>query len=296
MLATSTTLTLPSPAKLNLFLHINGQREDGYHLLQTVFQLLDYGDELSFTPNTTGELTLTPAIAGVPNAQNLIIKAARLLQQHLQEQQPAIGRSIPGADIVLTKRLPMGGGIGGGSSNAATTLLGLNKLWGAGLSLHALATLGLTLGADVPVFVHGRSAWAEGIGEKITPVDLPAKWFVVLRPDVHISTSEIFSKKSLTRDTPIIKVAAFLEGHNGNDSSNVKNDCQDVVIKHHPKVKQAVDWLSFFSPAQLTGTGSCVFAAFDSEASARNVLASKPEDIEGFIAKGVNRSPLHTLI
>ncbi|WP_202904738.1 4-(cytidine 5'-diphospho)-2-C-methyl-D-erythritol kinase [Marinagarivorans algicola] len=306
MSAINTPLTLPSPAKLNLFLHINGQREDGYHLLQTVFQLLDYGDELSFTSNTTGELTLTPEMVGVPNAQNLIIKAAHLLQKYIKQKNTQKKHFKPshqqsscaqlGANITLIKRLPMGGGIGGGSSNAATTLLGLNKLWNAGLSLDELAALGLTLGADVPVFIHGRSAWAEGIGEKITPVDLPAKWFVVLRPDVHISTAEIFSKKSLTRDTPIIKVAAFLEGDNENDRSNVKNDCQDVVIKHHPKVKQAVDWLSSFSPAQLTGTGSCVFAAFDSEASARNVLASKPENIEGFIAKGVNRSPLHALI
>lgn len=290
--ASQNTLTLPSPAKLNLFLHINGQREDGYHLLQTVFQLLDYGDELSFTPNTTGELTLTPAIKGVPNEQNLIIKAARLLQNQVQQKT---GAQL-GAHITLTKRLPMGGGIGGGSSNAATALLGLNKLWQANLSLNELAALGISLGADVPVFVHGHSAWAEGIGEKLTPVDLPAKWFVVLRPDVHICTRDIFSKKSLTRSTPIIKVAAFLEGDNGNGSFNARNDCQNVVTQHYPKVKQAVDWLNFFSPAQLTGTGSCVFAAFDSEASARNVLASKPEDIEGFAAKGVNRSPLHALV
>lgn len=294
------SLSLPSPAKLNLFLHINGQREDGYHLLQTVFQLLDYGDDLHFKSNTTGELTLTPAIAGLPSEQNLIIKAAKLVQQKIQ-QQILQGHKPPsthrlGAHITLTKRLPMGGGLGGGSSNAATTLLGLNTLWQAGLSLDELAELGVTLGADIAVFVHGHSAWAEGIGEKLTPVDLPAKWFVVLRPDVHICTAEVFSKKSLTRDTPIIKVAAFLEGDNEKGQLIARNDCQNVVIEHYPKVKQAVDWLNFFSPAQLTGTGSCVFAAFDSEASARNVLASKPEDIEGFVAKGVNRSPLHTLL
>lgn len=282
------TLTLPSPAKLNLFLHINGQRPDGYHLLQTVFQLLDYGDELSFTANNTGELTLTPGIAGVPAEQNLIIKAAKILQKATHCSQ--------GAHIALDKRLPMGGGIGGGSSNAATTLLALNHVWQTGLTLDALSKLGETLGADVPVFVQGNTAWAEGIGEKLTPVDLAAKWFVVLRPDVHIATAEIFSKKSLTRDTPIIKVAAFLEGDNEKGELLTRNDCQNVVTQHYPKVKQAVDWLNFFSPAQLTGTGSCVFAAFDSEASARNVLAKSPNDIDGFVAKGINRSPLHPLL
>lgn len=284
----SKTLTLLSPAKLNLFLHINGRRPDGYHLLQTVFQLLDYGDELGFTTNNTGALTLSPSVAGVPDEQNLIIKAALLLQRTTQ--------TAMGAHITLNKRLPMGGGIGGGSSNAATTLLALNTLWQTGLSLNTLSQLGETLGADVPVFVQGRSAWAEGVGEKLTPVDLPAKWFVVLRPDVHIATADVFSKKGLTRDTPIIKVAAFLEGSNQKGDLVTRNDCQNVVLQHYPKVKQAVDWLNFFSPAQLTGTGSCVFAAFDSEASARNVLARKPDNIQGFVAKGINRSPLHPLL
>ncbi len=274
-------LTLPSPAKLNLFLHINGRRPDGYHQLQTVFQLLDYGDELSFESTDDAVLTLNPLIEGLPNEENLIIRAAKLLQQHTD--------CTKGARIVLTKRLPMGGGIGGGSSNAATTLLALNLLWQTQLSTEQLASLGKRLGADVPVFIHGRSAWAEGIGEIITPLDLPTRWYLVIRPNVHVSTADIFAKKKLTRDTPIIKVAAFLEGGG-------KNDCQDLVLESFPQVKEAIDWLNFFSQARLTGTGSCIFAAFDSEAEAKEVLALKPVHLQGFVAKGVNRSPLHTAL
>lgn len=274
-------LTLPSPAKLNLFLHINGRREDGYHQLQTVFQLLDYGDTLTLTPSESPQITLTPEIPGLNSADNLVMRAAELLRKATNCQQ--------GANIELLKKLPMGGGIGGGSSNAATALLGLNHLWKTGLSLQALAEIGLTLGADVPVFVLGNSAWAEGIGEIISPVDLPAKWYLVIQPKVHISTAEIFSQKKLTRDTPIIKVAAFLEGVG-------RNDCQDLVLQRYPQVKEAVDWLNIFSPAKLTGTGACIFASFDSEAEAEGVFASRPEHLEGFVAKGVNRSPLHTAL
>ena len=274
-------LTLPSPAKLNLFLHINGQRADGYHQLQTVFQLLDYGDTLAFTPRPDAKIVLTPEIPGLSTADNLIMRAAELLRQ-------ATGVKL-GANIELQKRLPMGGGIGGGSSNAATTLLALNHLWQTKLDLPSLAKLGVQLGADVPVFVLGNSAWAEGIGDVISPVDLAAKWYLVIRPSVHVSTAEIFSQKKLTRDTPIIKVAAFLEGGG-------KNDCQDVVLERYPQVKEAVDWLNFFSPAKLTGTGACIFASFDSEAQAKSVFASRPEHLEGFVAKGVNRSPLHTAL
>ncbi|MDZ7925314.1 MAG: 4-(cytidine 5'-diphospho)-2-C-methyl-D-erythritol kinase [Marinagarivorans sp.] len=274
-------LTLPSPAKLNLFLHINGRRADGYHLLQTVFQLLDYGDELSFVASDTATLTLSPTIEGLPSEQNLIIRAAKLLQHATGCQK--------GADITLLKRLPMGGGIGGGSSNAATTLVALNHLWQSQLSTEQLADLGAQLGADVPVFVHGHSAWAEGVGERITPLDLPARWYLVIRPNVHISTAEVFAKKKLTRDTPVIKVAAFLGGGG-------KNDCQDVVLASFPQVKEAIDWLNFFSQARLTGTGSCIFASFESEAKAKEVLALKPAHLEGFVAKGVNRSPLYTAL
>ncbi|HEY7773140.1 MAG TPA: 4-(cytidine 5'-diphospho)-2-C-methyl-D-erythritol kinase [Marinagarivorans sp.] len=274
-------LTLPSPAKLNLFLHINGRRADGYHQLQTVFQLLDYGDQLTFSSRTDNALNLTPEIHGVAHSDNLIIRAAELLR--------SASGCRAGADITLAKKLPMGGGIGGGSSNAATALLALNHLWQTGFSLEQLAQLGIQLGADVPVFVRGFSAWAEGVGEIISPIELPSRWYLVVRPNVHISTAEVFSQKNLTRDTHIIKVAAFLEGGG-------KNDCQDIVLQRYPQVKEAVDWLNFFSPAQLTGTGSCIFAAFDSEAEAKSVFASRPEHLEGFVAKGVNRSPLHTAL
>ncbi len=274
-------LTLPSPAKLNLFLHINGQHEDGYHQLQTAFQLLEYGDTLTFTPRADSQITLAPEIPGLCTTDNLVMRAAELLRKATNHQQ--------GVSIELHKKLPMGGGIGGGSSNAATALLALNHLWKTSLSLQALAKLGHSLGADVPVFVLINSAWAEGIGEIISPVDLPSKWYLVIHPRVHISTAEIFSQKKLTRDTPIIKVAAFLEGVG-------RNDCQDLVLQRYPQVKEAVDWLNFFSPARLTGTGACIFASFDSEAEAKKVFASRPEHLEGFVAKGVNRSPLHTAL
>lgn len=271
-------LTLPSPCKLNLFLHINGRLPNGYHQLQTVFQLLDYGDTLHFEQAATDAITLSPEISGVKFEDNLIIKAAKLLK--------ATTGTTQGALIKLDKRLPMGGGIGGGSSNAATTLVGLNHLWQTGLSIEGLAEIGLQLGADVPVFVKGQSAWAEGVGEALSPIDLPERWYVVIRPDVHISTAEIFSQKKLTRDTPIIKVAAFLEGGG-------RNDCQNIVLQHYPQVKEAVDWLNQCSEARLTGTGSCIFASFANEGEAKRVLASRPEHLEGFVAKGVNRSPLH---
>lgn len=273
----NTTLTLPAPAKLNLMLHITGRREDGYHNLQTVFQLLDRGDQLSFTARNDSAITLSPAIAGVPFEDNLIVRAAKLLQQH--------SNCSAGADIQLDKKLPMGGGIGGGSSNAATTLVGLNHLWHCGLSVDALAELGRQLGADVPVFVRGHSAWAEGVGEHLQPLEIPEKWFLVLTPDCHVSTAEIFCHKRLTRDTPIIKVAAFFEG----DS---QNDCQPLVRKLYPEVDFALDWLNQYGTSRMTGTGASVFAAFDSEASAQAVLEKIPNELSGFVAKGVNISPL----
>jgi 4-diphosphocytidyl-2-C-methyl-D-erythritol kinase len=271
-----TRLSLPAPAKLNLFLHITGRREDGYHNLQTVFQLLDRGDELAFTLREDGEIHLSPAIEGVAHEDNLIVKAARALQQ-------ASGTSL-GADIVLDKRLPMGGGIGGGSSNAATTLLGLNALWNCGLTQDQLADIGVALGADVPVFVRGKTAWAEGVGEVLQPIDIPEKWYLVATPNCHVSTAEIFSHKDLTRDTSAIRVAAFLE-------QGGRNDCQPLVQKLYPAVGEALDWLGQFGHAQMTGTGASVFAAFDSEAAATAVLQQLPENIEGFVAKGVDNSP-----
>lgn len=274
------TLTLPAPAKLNLFLHILGQRSDGYHNLQTVFQLLDFGDELTITRTSTPEITIEPYIDGLPTNENLIYKAAKLLQN---QQNPPI---TLGAHIHLTKKLPMGGGIGGGSSNAATTLLALNTLWQTQLAIDELAELGRQLGADVPVFVRGHSAWAEGIGEQIAPINLPEKWFLVLTPDCHVSTKQIFLHKELTRGTSPITVAAFLR-------RGGKNDCQALVEKLFPQVRDAVDWLNHYADAQLTGTGACVFASFDSKSDAANVFAKKPNNLHGFIARGTNLSTVH---
>lgn len=275
-------LDLLSPAKLNLFLHINGRRPDGYHELQTVFQLLDYGDQLRFTPRNDDRIQLTPSIPGVPDAENLIVRAARLLQPHAQT--PA------GIDIELTKRLPMGGGLGGGSSNAATTLVALNYLWQCQLDLAQLLQLGVGLGADVPVFIGARSAWAEGIGEQLQAIELPEKWFVVINPDCQVSTAEIFSNKSLTRDAPRIKVAAFLE-HGG------ENSCQQLVRKLYPPVDKALNWLEQTAGnSRMTGTGACVFSVLSSREEATQVLMKAPKDLPGFIAKGINQSKLSELL
>ena len=272
------SLTLPSPAKLNLFLHITGRRADGYHNLQTLFQLLDYGDEIQLTLNQTGRVTLLNQIEGVATEQNLIYRAAQLLVPYKQPEQ--------GAEIGFQKQLPMGGGIGGGSSNAATVLIGLNHLWNLQLSNGKLCELGASLGADIPVFVKGRTAWAEGIGEQLTPIDLPEKWYLILAPDCHVSTVEIFSHKDLTRDHRPITVAAFLD-------SGGQNDCQTVVTKLYPEVGEAMNWLNKYSHAQMTGTGACVFAPFPDRQRAEAVFAQCPLNVRGFIAKGVNHSPLH---
>ena len=276
-----TSLTLPSPAKLNLFLHITGRRDDGYHELQTLFQFLDHGDTLSFRRRDDGIINLKPELDGVPPEHNLIVRAARQLQA-------ATGTTL-GADITLDKQLPMGGGLGGGSSNAATTLVGLNQLWQTRLTEDQLAELGLGLGADVPVFVRGRAAMGEGVGEKLTPAAPPEDWFVVLKADVAISTAEIFSNPGLTRNTPRITIAPAFEG----DASGYRNDCEDVVKQLYPEVKKSLDWLSKFGPARLTGTGACIFGRFPTEAEARNVWANRPTGITGFVARGVNISPLH---
>ena len=272
------TITLPSPAKLNLMLHIIGRRPDGYHELQTVFQILDVGDSLTLTPSEQPTIKVSPALTGVKQEDNLVYRAGMLLRK-------ATGYE-GGADIQLEKKLPMGGGIGGGSSNAATTLIGLNRLWRTGLDLDQLSELGRELGADVPVFVRGRTAWAEGIGEHLSPLELPEHWYVVITPNCHVSTAEIFCHKDLTRDTLAITVAAFLE-------RGGKNDCQPLVETLFPQVRDAVEWLNHFGRAQLTGTGACVFAPFDSKEAAQAVLAKLPQHMQGFMAKGVNRSPLH---
>ncbi len=277
------SITLPSPAKLNLFLHITGQRPDGYHELQTLFQFLDYGDDitLTLTPQRPG-VRLETSMADVPDEDNLITRAALALAEKAPEE-------LPGVSISIKKRLPMGGGLGGGSSNAATTLLGLNYLWGLNLGLDELAELGLILGADVPVFVRGHAAFGEGVGEKLTPAFPPEDWFLVLKPNCNINTGKIFSAQGLTRDTPRIRIALAFEG----DASGYRNDCEDVVRRLYPEVNQGMEWLTQFGPARLTGTGACIFGRFPTESATRIIWESKPSGITGFVAKGVNVSPLH---
>ena len=272
------TLILPAPAKLNLFLHITGRRADGYHELQTLFQFLDHGDELGFALREDGEIHLRTPIDGVPHDNNLIVRAARLLQQ---ESGTALG-----ADIWLDKRLPMGGGIGGGSSDAATTLLGLNHLWQTGLDEDHLAALGLRLGADVPVFVRGRAAFAEGVGEQLQAVELSEPWFLVAVPQVFVSTAEVFSAPELTRNTPPIKVRSLLEGGG-------HNDCQPVVEARYPEVRNALILLNKFVPARLTGTGACVFGSFPNRDDADKVARQLPATLPSFVAQGRNISMLH---
>ena len=271
----------PAPAKLNLFLHIIGQREDGYHLLQTVFQFLDYGDEISINTREDGAIHRLNELPGVTPEQDLVVRAARLLQEES-------GCRL-GADIEVKKLLPMGGGLGGGSSDAATVLVALNQLWGLEMPVEQLAQLGLQLGADVPVFVHGHAAWAEGVGEILEPVTLPEPWYLVIVPPVEVSTVEIFSDPELTRDCPAIKIRAFLAG----ESVNV---CQPVVSHHYPEIAQALTWLGEFAEAKMTGTGSCIFAAFDTEGQAEEVYQQLPDRWRGFVAKGSNRSALYRRI
>lgn len=276
-------IQLLSPAKLNLFLHITGRRADGYHTLQTIFQLINYGDDMTFNCRADNQLRLTTNLQGVAEQDNLIIKAAKALQAR------AHCKTL-GADITLNKRLPMGGGLGGGSSNAATTLIALNTLWQCNLSRNTLAEIGGTLGADVPIFVHGRSSWAEGVGEILQPIDLPTRWFVVLCPNCHVSTKDVFCHKDLTRSTPAITVAAFLQ-------TGGQNDCQNLVRKLHSEVDNMLIWLENLSPnARMTGTGACVFAAFDSVQKAQSVLAKVPDEFSGFVAQAINESPHHALI
>jgi 4-diphosphocytidyl-2-C-methyl-D-erythritol kinase len=272
------TLTLPAPAKLNLMLHITGRRADGYHELQTLFQFLDHGDELSFRLREDGEIRLHTELPGVDHDSNLIVRAARLLQR--------TSNCSLGADITLLKRLPMGGGIGGGSSDAATTLLGLDYLWNLHLGEERLAELGLSLGADVPVFVRGRAAFAEGVGERLQPVDLPEPWFLVIAPQVSVSTAEIFADPELTRNTPAITVRSLLAGGG-------HNDCQPIVEKRYPEVRNALSLLNKFVPASMTGTGACVFGSFPNEGEADKVRRQLPDTLPSFVARGRNVSMLH---
>ncbi|HKN04175.1 MAG TPA: 4-(cytidine 5'-diphospho)-2-C-methyl-D-erythritol kinase [Buttiauxella sp.] len=277
----------PSPAKLNLFLYITGRREDGYHNLQTLFQFLDYGDTLIIEPRNDGQIRLVTPIEGVPDEENLIVRAARLLQD-----TALLMGSLPqgaGAEISVEKRLPMGGGLGGGSSNAATVLVALNHVWNTGLTEDQLAALGITLGADVPVFVRGFAAFAEGVGEKLTPVSPPEKWYLVAHPGVSIPTPLIFKDPELPRNTPIRSIETLLNRDFG-------NDCEVIARKRFRKVDELLSWLLEYAPSRLTGTGACVFAEFDTENAARQVLKQAPEWLHGFVARGVNVSPLHQAI
>lgn len=270
-------LTLPAVAKLNLFLHITGRRPDGYHNLQTLFQLLDIGDELTFRLRHDSEIRLDCNNSALVNEQNLVLRAARLLQQYRHGRQ--------GCDIYLQKRLPMGGGLGGGSSDAATTLLGLNRLWQLGLSVDTLAELGLQLGADVPLFVRGFTAFAEGIGEKLQPLQLAEKVYLVVTPNCHVSTAEVFQHPDLTRNSAPMRYADIL-------TTPWRNDCQPLVERLYPNVAITLQWLVEYAPCQMTGTGASVFAAFPDQTSAQHALAQLPPAVSGFIARGVNQSPV----
>lgn len=277
----SKIFSFPSPAKLNLFLYINGRRDDGYHKLQTLFQFLDFGDTLDISLREDNNIVITPEFPDLKIEDNLIYRAAKLLQEETKCQL--------GVNIHLNKVLPMGGGVGGGSSNAATTLVALNYLWNTKLSLEKLAELGLKLGADVPIFVKGKSSFAEGVGEKFIECYPIEHWYVVLKPQVSISTAKIFNAPDLPRDTPKRTIEQCL---------NIKyeNDCEKVVRNNYPEVEETLNWLLQYGPARLTGTGACVFAEFDDKKSAEKCLRNKPDNIFGFVAEGQNYSPLHQFL
>ncbi len=272
-----THLTCPAPAKLNLFLHVTGRRADGYHLLQTVFRFIDFADTLHFGLRTDAEIRHLNPLPGVPADSDLTVRAARLLQAET-------GCSF-GVDIRIDKHLPMGGGLGGGSSDAATTLIALNRMWQLGLSRGRLQQLGLSLCADVPVFVFGRNAFAEGVGEVLTHVNVPSPWYVVLMPQVEVPTAKIFAAEALTRNTLPIRMAAFPD-------VLTRNDLQPVVCEMFPQVQQSINWLSQFAEAKMTGSGACVFAEFDSQQSAQSVLESAPAEFKGVVARGLDQHPM----
>ncbi|HTT06104.1 MAG TPA: 4-(cytidine 5'-diphospho)-2-C-methyl-D-erythritol kinase [Steroidobacteraceae bacterium] len=273
----------PAPAKLNLFLHVTGRYADGYHALQTVFQLIDRCDRIGLAVRSDGRIERRAGMAEVDPARDLAVRAARLLQERT-------GVAL-GADIYVDKHIPAGGGLGGGSSDAATVLLGLNALWGTRLALSELARLGLALGADVPVFVGGQSAWAEGRGEQLWPLTLPPRWYFVLHPGVAVGTAEVFQAPELTRNSAVLTIRAF-------SAASAGNVCEPVVRARYPEVAEALDWLSreAGSGAQLTGTGSCIFAGFEREQDARQIAARIPRRWSGFVARGLDRSPLHEML
>ena len=268
----------PAPAKLNLFLHIVGRRTDGYHLLQTVFQLLDWGDEVRLRVREDGALRRLDPLPGVDDEADLGIRAARALRE-------ATGCRL-GADLAIEKRVPVGGGLGGGSSDAATVLVGLNALWGTGLGEDALADLGARLGADVPVFVRGRSAWGEGVGDALTPLALPERWYVIVDPGVHVPTRELFQVPELTRNSPRLTIPLFVSG------AGTGNVFESAVRGRFPAVAAALDWLGRYGEARLSGSGGSVFAAVASREAGEAVLADRPAGLRGWVAKGVAESPL----
>lgn len=270
----------PAPAKLNLFLHVVGRRADGYHLLQTLFRFVDHGDTLHFSPRSDGQVRLLNPLPGVPEAADLTVRAALALQ--------AASGCTKGVDIRLDKRLPMGGGLGGGSSDAATVLLALNHLWGLGLGREALQQIGLGLGADVPVFIFGTTAFAQGVGEALSPADLPPAWYLVLEPPVAVPTADVFRAPELKRDTPAIGADAWRPDFGG-------NDLEPVVCSRFPQVAQHLEWLGRFGTARMSGSGACVFAEFSGQDAALAALAQLPGSMRGWVAPGLDRHPLRDL-
>ena len=293
------TLTIlnncPAPAKLNLFLHVNGRREDGYHLLQTVFQLVDHGDTLHFALRDDEQILRVTDLPGVPEQQDLIIRAARLLQAEVLRRTGALPR---GVDIAIDKVLPMGGGLGGGSSDAATTLMALNKLWQGGLTREELMVLGLPLGADIPFFIFGENAFAEGVGEAMQPVATPDCWYVVIEPGVQVPTAAIFCAEGLTRNTEAVTIADFSRHLAKSNSANGfgKNDLQQVASSLFKPVADAVEWLSAYGEARMTGSGACVFGAFSTKEEADEVLSNVPSVWSAWKAKALSRHPLITML
>ena len=288
MTLSETRLSLPSPAKLNLFLHINGRLPNGYHELQSLFHFLDYGDTLDFTLRKEPGIELTCSIKALETDDNLITRAAKALQPYISAEHP-----MPGVHINLEKVLPMGGGVGGGSSNAATTLLALNKLWQLNLPLSELEAIGNRLGADVPIFVRGQTSIAEGTGEQLTYYPIKERWYLVLTPNAHVNTSLLFSAPDLKRDSPKLK-------HNDIQYQGIRedlrNDFELLVYKNYPIIAKARDWLLEYAPSRMTGTGACLFAEFDSKAQALDIFHQLPEHLAGFVAKGCNQSPTHKML
>lgn len=281
---TSEFIKFPAPAKLNLFLHIVGRRADGYHNLETLFQFLNYGDTLEIKATNNNEIALLTPIEGVALTDNLIFKAAKILQDYLHSQSK--NTLTLGAEIKIHKVLPMGGGLGGGSSNAATVLIALNHLWNTQLPLETLAEIGVKLGADVPIFIHGYAALAKGIGEKLSPMQPKEYWYLVSKPQVSISTQSVFQASDLPRATATLDEQEI-------DIDQCHNDCETFVIKHYSEVANLLAWLLEYAPSRMTGTGACIFSRFDSQEAAYMLQKKLPQGVESFVAQGINQSPLH---